>query len=77
MAAKGGTKMMGAMKGRMASKGYAKGGMKMMKANRGKMAYDGPNKPATEARDRLLAKTKKLREQARNLGFKLVKKNKN
>ena len=61
----------------MASKGYAKGGMKMMKANRGKMAYDGPNKPATEARDRLLAKTKKLREQARNLGFKLVKKNKN
>jgi hypothetical protein len=64
---------MGAMKGKMA-KGYAKGGAKMMKANKGKMAYDGPNKAASMAKDRLLAKTKKLREQARKLGFKVVKK---
>ena len=38
MASKGGTKMMGAMKGKMASKGYAKGGMKMMKASVGNLA---------------------------------------
>ena len=44
-------------------KGYSKGGeVKAPRMQKGAMAYDGPNKAASEAKDRILAKTKAKRE---------------
>lgn len=40
----------------------AKTAKKAPRKQKGKMAYDGPNKAASEARDRLIAKTKAIRD---------------
>ena len=44
---------------------------KAPRMQKGAMAYDGPNKPASEARDRLLMKAKKKREKMKMEGVEL------
>ena len=70
--AKGGAKMMKAMRGKMA-KGYAKGGAKMMKAMGGRMMAKGMAKGGAKKVMKASVGMAAMRAAAKKKGYKLVK----
>jgi hypothetical protein len=68
--------MMGAMRGKMATKGYAKGGAKMMKAQAGKFSNikgRTPGRGTASDKEFKAMSMASLRLQAKKKGMKLVK----